>query len=156
MPSGLRSGIVALGLLALSAQLLALRELQGGAADPLELADLRCSLLKRSSACVELGLGLAKGGAVSQDLPRARALFHAACERGFMPGCSQEAVLCRDGLGAPRDLGRAVALFAQACREHDAQGCAGLGQLELDGEGVARDEKAGAEHVRQGCGGGSA
>jgi TPR repeat protein len=74
-----------------------------------------------------------QGLGVASDASRAVSLYAAACDAGYVAGCTHLGTLYERGEGIVRDGPKAVALFERACRQDDALGCAMLAALYASG-----------------------
>jgi TPR repeat protein len=112
-------------------------QLDGGV-DPAEQAaayDKQC-VAGDLESCRQLGTSYLEGKGVSQDLPRAIALFTRACDGANMAACNALAFEYLDRLKNPK---AAVDTFQKACNGGFKPACRNLGLVLRDGRGVPAD-----------------
>jgi TPR repeat protein len=127
-------------------------QLDGGV-DPAEQAaayDKQC-VTGNQEACFQLATAYLQGAGVSQDLPRATALFIQTCNAGNMAACNALALQYLEGIGLPKNPQRAVDTYQKACDGGFKPACHRLGLLFRDGRGVPADLARAAVLLDKAC-----
>jgi TPR repeat protein len=105
-------------------------------------------------ACRQLGTAYLEGKGVSQDLPRATALFVQACNGGNMAACNALALEYLEGLGTEKNPQLAVLNYQKACDGGFKPACRNLGMVLRDGRGVPADPVRASLLLDKACQGG--
>jgi TPR repeat protein len=130
-------------------------QLDGGI-DPAEQAatyDKQC-VAGDLESCRQLGTAYLEGKGVSQDLPRAHALFVQACNGGNMAACSALALEYLEGIGSEKNSQLAVLNYQKACDGGFRPACRNLGLVLRDGRGVPADPVRASLLLDKACQGG--
>ena len=98
--------------------------------------------------CSALGSAYENGQGIPADERKAADLYSAACEGGYLRGCTKLGEKVLTGKGVAKDEARALALHKQACDGAEMRACKNLGQMYEQGRAVAKDEKR-AGHLLQ-------
>ncbi len=74
-----------------------------------------------------------------------------SCDNGEMNGCSNLAVLYREGDGVKQNYFKANELSKKACDDNEQMGCLDLGIAYLRGQGVRQDYRKAKEFSGKAC-----
>ena len=85
------------------------------------------------------------GAGVTQDFPRAVALYQQACDGGLVEACQE---------GVPQDLAPAASLYLQACDGGEMQGCFDLAESYRTGDGAPQNLARAVILYQRACAGG--
>ncbi len=143
-------------------------------ADPIEVAAKPCKFgdvarcmdqceAGLASSCNALGVSFEYGTSTAADATIASGFYARACDKEYVPGCTNLAWLYSLGRGVPRDAQQAMLLFTRAfdqsrvaCRRGDGRGCLMAGELLLQGQVATSDDDEELAMFKAACAAGEA